>query len=85
VTGALTTFTATVLPAYWRREFDMTAVVRRDGAPVKRYRLHDHETDVIQLFLVFAEPFVDMCWGCTTNNMTRHLARQMVRDGILKE
>jgi hypothetical protein len=83
VTGMLTTFTLTILPAYWRFDYEMTAVLTRGDSEIARYRFVDHEIDVIQLFMLFGMPFSDTRWGETEENMIRHLVRQMVRDGVL--
>jgi len=84
VTSILSTLTVSVIPLYSRREFELQAVLYREGLEVKRYRFQDHETDVGWLFFAFVQPFVNSRWGSTPENLTRHLVRQIVLDGSLR-
>jgi hypothetical protein len=84
VTGVLATFTLAVLPLYSPCAFELQAILLRNGLEIKRYRFHDYETDVGWLFFALVQPFVDARWGSTIENLTRHLVRQLVSDGLIR-
>ena len=65
--------------------YDMTAVLSRNGAPVKRYEYSEHVTMVMELLLVFGMPFVEGqdAPKNAIRDMTRHLVQDMRADGSL--
>jgi hypothetical protein len=85
ITGVLSGLTLTVLPGYARDDYDMTAVLLRDGVEVKRYQYTEHVTLVMELLLVFGMPFVEGkdAPKNAIRDMTQHLVHDMVADGVL--
>ena len=85
ITGIISGLTLTVLPGYARDNYDMTAVLSRNGAEVKRYEYSEHVTLVMELLLVFGMPFVEGkdAPKNAIRDMTRHLVQDMRSDGSL--
>lgn len=85
--GTLSGLTLTVLPGYARDDYEMVAVLTKNGAEVKRYRYEESVSTWTELFLVFGMPFNHKGEKVpdTIRNMTRHLVKDMVTDGVLAE
>ena len=87
VTGLFSGLTLTILPGYARDDFQMTAVVTRDGKELKRYEYNDSVTTWIEFFLVFGMPFSDGTQKKVETvmaDMSQNLAADLKKDNLLK-
>ena len=85
--GTLSGLTLTILPGYARDDYEMVAVLTKNGSEVKRYRYEESVSTWTEFFLVFGMPFNHRGDKVpdTIRNMTRHLVKDMVQDGVLSD